>query len=131
MYLTLCKSKIHRATVTQAELHYVGSITIAEDILEAAGIIANERVQVLNLRDGARLETYVIVGERDSGVICLNGPAAHFFQPGDLCVIISYALMLPEEAKEWQPTIVFVDENNMLCCCDKAEEPFTTSDEYC
>lgn len=131
MFLTLCKSKIHRATVTQAELHYVGSITISADILEAAGMIANERVQVLNLRDGARLETYIIVGERDSGIICLNGPAAHFFLPGDLCVIIAYAMMNVEEAAQWQPTIVFVDENNKLVSCDKAEVALTSIDEYC
>ena len=130
MYITLCKSKIHRATVTQADLHYVGSITIAEDIMEAADIVAHERVQVLNVRDGARLETYVISGERGSGVICLNGPAAHFFVPGDVCIIVAYITMTPAEAKQWQPTIVFVDEQNRPTRCEEGEMPFTTSDDY-
>ena len=91
MFLTLCKSKIHRATVTEANLAYLGSITIAVDLMEAAGLLAHERVQVLNLENGTRLETYVIPGERGSGVICLNGAAAHHFKPGDLAIIIAYA----------------------------------------
>jgi len=123
MFVTLFKSKIHRATVTEANMHYVGSITIAADLMEAAGVLPYERVQVLNLTNGARLETYVITGERGSGIICLNGPSAHFFAPGDLAIIIAYAMMTPEEATVWQPTTVFVNEKNEVTGVTRAEKP--------
>ncbi|HEX2949382.1 MAG TPA: aspartate 1-decarboxylase [Armatimonadota bacterium] len=126
MFLTLCKAKIHRATVTQADLNYVGSITIDADLIDAAGFVVNERVQVLNLRNGSRLETYIIPGERGSGVICLNGAAAHHFTPGDLAIIIGYAMMTPEEAATWQPTVVFVDEHNAITRVSREERPFST-----
>lgn len=114
MFIEVFKSKIHRAKVTQAELHYVGSITIDEDLMDAANLIANEKVQVLNINNGARLETYVIKGERGSGIICLNGPAARQTQIGDTVIIVSYASMDFEEAKKFTPTIVFPDSNNRL-----------------
>lgn len=126
MFLTLCKSKIHRATVTEANLDYIGSITIAVDLLEAAGILPHERVQVVNLTNGARLETYAIPGERGSGVICLNGAAAHHFAPGEMAIIIAYAMMTPEEAAQWQPTVVFVDARNSITRVSHEEQPFTT-----
>lgn len=126
MLLTLCKSKIHRATVTEANLAYVGSITIDSALMEASGLIKHERVQVLNLANGARLETYVIPGERGSGVICLNGAAAHHISPGDLVIIIAYAVMTAEEAASWQPTVVFVDEQNAVTDIKGEELPFST-----
>ena len=126
MLLTLCKSKIHRAVVTEANLHYVGSITIDADLIDAAGLVPYERVQVLNINNASRLETYVIVGERGSGVICLNGPAAHYATPGDLVIVIAYAQMTPEEAKDWQPTVVFVDEHNVMTRISHAEDPLAT-----
>ena len=126
MWLTLCKSKIHRAVVTEANLDYVGSITIAVDLMDAAGMVPNERVQVLNVRTGARLETYVIAGEAGSGVICLNGPAAHHFTPGDLAVIIAYAQFTPEEARAWQPQVLFVDAANRIERVSREERPFST-----
>jgi aspartate 1-decarboxylase len=125
MLLTLCKAKIHRATVTEANLDYVGSITIAVDLLEAAGILAHERVQVVNLTNGARLETYVIPGARGSGVICVNGAAAHHFSQGDLAIIIAYALMTPDEAASWLPTVVFVDQRNVITHVAREEQPLT------
>lgn len=114
MYLTLFKSKIHRATVTQAELNYIGSITIDEDLMEAAGIVPNEKVQVVNINNGERLETYTIKGERGSGTICLNGPAARKVEPGDMVIIIAYGQFTPEEAPNHKPRMVFVDENNKI-----------------
>jgi len=114
MWIEVFKSKIHRVKVTQAELHYVGSITIDETLMEAANIIEGEKVQIVNINNGERLETYVIRGERNSGVICLNGPAARKVQVGDIIIIIAYALMPFEEAKKFKPTIVFPDENNRL-----------------
>lgn len=125
MYLTLFKSKIHRATVTEADLDYMGSITIDADLVDAAGLVAHERVQVLNAGTGARLETYVIIGARGSGVICLNGPAAHHFTPGDVAVIIAYATVTPDEAAEWQPTVVFVDAANHIVRIQREETPMT------
>lgn len=125
MLLTLCKSKIHRAMVTQADMHYIGSITIAADLMAAAGLLTNERVQVLNIRNGARLETYVIPGDPGSGVICLNGAAAHHFSPGDLAIIVAYVILTPDEAAQWQPTVVFVDEQNAITEIRRVEEPFT------
>ena len=107
MFLTMFKSKIHRATVTEANLNYMGSITIDEALLEAAEILPNEKVQVVNNNNGSRFETYVIKGERDSGVICLNGAAARLVQPGDTVIIISYALLDSREARTFRPTIVW------------------------
>ncbi len=114
MLINIFKSKIHRVKVTQAELNYVGSITIDEDLLDAAGIIENEKVQIVNNNNGERLETYVIKGERGSGVICLNGAAARKAQVGDILIIIAYTWLTPDEAKNHQPKVVFPDENNRL-----------------
>ncbi len=114
MLLNIFKSKIHRATVTEANLNYMGSITIDEALMEAANIYPGEKVQVVNNNNGERLETYAIVGERNSGIICLNGAAARRCQPGDVVIIIAYALMTPEEAKDFSPSIVFPDENNRI-----------------
>lgn len=114
MLLTLLKGKIHRAVVTQAELEYVGSITIDEQLMEAAGIQEYERVQVVDLDNGQRLETYAIAGERKSGVICLNGAAARLVQPGDRVIIMAYALMQPEEVRRFRPKVVFVDSSNRI-----------------
>ena len=107
--IEIMKSKIHRVTVTEADLDYVGSITVDESLMEAANLIPNEKVQVLNRTTGERIETYVIKGERDSDVICLNGPAAHKFKVGDIVIIISYAMMDFEEAKSFTPTVIFPD----------------------
>jgi len=114
MIIEVLKSKIHRARVTQAELNYVGSITIDEALMEAANIIANEKVQIVNNNNGARFETYVIKGQRGSGVICLNGAAARLAQVGDVVIIISNAQMYMEDAKTHEPALVFPDENNQL-----------------
>lgn len=114
MYIKVLKSKIHRAKITQAELHYVGSITIDEDLMDAADLIENEKVQIVNVNNGERLETYVIKGERGSGKVCLNGPAARKAQVGDIVIIISYASMEKEEAKTYAPKIVFPDIHNHL-----------------
>lgn len=114
MLLTMLKSKIHRAVVTGADLNYMGSITIDEALLEAAGILPNEKVQVVNNNNGCRFETYVIKGSRGSGVICLNGAAARMVQPGDKVIIISYAIMDQREASTYKPTVVMVDERNRI-----------------
>ena len=114
MIIEVLKSKIHRAKVTQAELNYVGSITIDENLLDAANIIANEKVQIVNNNNGARFETYVIKGERGSGIICLNGATARLAQVGDIVIIMSYAHMDFEEAKKYNPLLVFPDINNRL-----------------
>jgi aspartate 1-decarboxylase len=114
MFLQMFKSKIHCATVTEANLNYVGSITIDEDLMEAANIFEGERVQIVNNNNGERLETYVIKGERGSGIICLNGAAARKCQVGDIVIIIGYAFLTPEEAKGFEPTIVFPNEKNAL-----------------
>ena len=114
MLLQIHKSKIHRASITQANLNYVGSITIDEDLLEAANIMEGERVQIVNNNNGERLETYVITGERGSGVICLNGAAARKCAVGDIVIIISYAWMTPEEAKGYKAVTIFPDEQNRL-----------------
>jgi len=108
------KSKIHRAIVTEANLNYVGSITIDEDLMDAADLIKNEKVQIVNNNNGNRFETYVIPGERGSGMICLNGAAARLVHPGDVIIIMSYGLFEKNEAKEFNPRIVFVDENNKI-----------------
>lgn len=114
MTIQVLKSKIHRAVITQAELHYVGSITIDEALMEAANLIEGEKVQVVNVNNGERLETYVIRGERNSGTVCLNGPAARKAQVGDVVIIISYASMDFEEAKKFKPWIVFPTPDNKL-----------------
>jgi aspartate 1-decarboxylase len=114
MRIEVLKSKIHRAKITQAELHYVGSISIDEALLDAANMIAGEKVQVVNINNGERIETYIIKGERGSGTICLNGPAARKAQVGDVVIIISYASMKFEKAKSFSPTIVFPDQHNRL-----------------
>ncbi|MBK6265609.1 aspartate 1-decarboxylase [Marivirga sp. S37H4] len=114
MLIEALKSKIHRVKVTQAELHYVGSITIDEDLMEASNIIENEKVQIVNINNGERLETYVIKGERGSGMVCLNGPAARKVQVGDIIIIISYAYLDFEEAKFFKPTLIFPNANNKL-----------------
>ena len=110
----MMKSKLHRATVTEANLEYVGSITIDRDLMDAADLLPNEKVQVVDNNNGARLETYVIEGPRGSGVICLNGAAARLVQPGDNVIIISYAELEDAEARAWEPTVVFVDEHNRI-----------------
>jgi aspartate 1-decarboxylase len=112
--LNLYKSKIHRATVTDANLSYAGSVTIDEDLMKAADMLAHERVQVLNHSNGERLESYVIVGEPGSGTICLNGPAARLGHIGDKVTLITYAWMSQEEARAWQPTVVRVDDHNRI-----------------
>ncbi|MEE5992788.1 MAG: aspartate 1-decarboxylase [Oscillospiraceae bacterium] len=114
MQISMLKSKIHRAIVTQAELNYVGSITIDEDLMESAGIYEYERVHIVNVNNGSRIETYVIAGERGSGIICLNGAAARTAQKGDTVIIMSYADMTPEEIQQHHPKVVFVDEKNQI-----------------
>ncbi len=114
MFIEVVKSKIHRVKITEAELHYVGSITIDEDLMEASNIIENEKVQIVNINNGERLETYVIKGERGSGQVCLNGPAARKAQVGDVIIIISYASMEFDEAKKHKPTLIFPDQNNRI-----------------
>ena len=114
MILNMLKGNIHRATIRQAELDYVGSITIDKDLLDAANILEYETVQVVDVNNGARLETYTIAGERGSGMICLNGAAARLVQPGDTCIIMCYCQMTPEEAETHRPHVVFVDEENTI-----------------
>lgn len=114
MYLTMLKSKIHCATVTEANLHYMGSITIDADLMDAAGLLPGEQVHVVNNSNGERIETYVISGERGSGCICLNGAAARKFLPGDQVIIMAYAVMTADEAVAHQPKVVFPDEHNQL-----------------
>lgn len=109
MNIEVLKSKIHRVTVTEADLNYIGSITIDEDLMDAANLVAGEKVQVVNINNGERLDTYVITGERGSGVICMNGPAARKVAVGDIIIIISYASMDFEEAKKFKPRIIFPD----------------------
>ena len=107
--IEVVKSKIHRVTVTEANLNYIGSITIDQDLLDAANLIPNEKVSIVNNNNGERLDTYVIPGERGSGVVCLNGAAARKVQPGDVVIIMSYAMMDFEEAKHFKPTVIFPD----------------------
>jgi aspartate 1-decarboxylase len=114
MIIEVLKSKIHRVRVTQAELNYVGSITIDADLIEAANIIPNEKVQIVNNNNGARFETYVIKGERGSGTVCLNGATARLAQVGDVVIIMSYAYMEREEALSYEPILVFPDTDNKL-----------------
>lgn len=114
MRIQVLKSKIHRAKITEAELHYVGSISIDQDLMDAANLIEGEKVQIVNVNNGERLETYVIKGARGSGTVCLNGPAARKAQVGDIVIIISYASMKFEKAKTFKPTIVFPSPDNKL-----------------
>ncbi|MEO9475057.1 MAG: aspartate 1-decarboxylase [Cyclobacteriaceae bacterium] len=114
MYIEVLKSKIHRVKITEAELHYVGSIAIDEDLMDAANIVENEKVQIVNINNGERLETYVIKGQRGTGQICLNGPAARKAQVGDIIIIISYCSIEAEEAKSHKPTLIFPTESNKL-----------------
>ena len=114
MFRTMLKSKIHRATVTHADLHYVGSVTVDEDLMDAADLLSGERVAIVDITNGARLETYVIPGTRDSGVIGINGAAAHLVEPGDLVILISYATMDDTEARHYRPRVLFVDDANRL-----------------
>ncbi len=109
MFIEILKSKIHRATITEANLHYVGSVTIDEDLMDAANLIAGEKVQIVNVNNGERLETYVIRGTRGSGQVCLNGPAARKVVVGDVVIIVSYATMEFEQAKTFEPTVIFPD----------------------
>lgn len=125
MMITMMKSKIHKARVTEANLNYIGSITIDPDLMEAANLLPNEKVQIVNNNNGARLETYVIVGTRGSKTICLNGAAARLVQVGDEVIIISYALMSATEVEAHQPTVVFVKEDNSIQEIVKVELPFT------
>ena len=114
MMRTMMKSKIHRATVTQADLHYVGSVTVDEDLLEAADLLPGELVHIVDIDNGVRLETYTIAGERGSGVIGINGAAARLVHPGDLVILIAYAQMDDAEAREFEPRVVFVDAENHI-----------------
>jgi len=114
MQLTMLKSKIHRAVVTEAKLNYVGSITIDSELMEKAGIMEYEKVQVVDVDNGNRLETYVISGKRNSGVMCLNGAAARYVQPGDKVIIMTYCQMDEKEALDYKPTVIFVNEDNSI-----------------
>ncbi|GIN70086.1 aspartate 1-decarboxylase [Bacillus sp. J14TS2] len=114
MFRTMMNGKIHRATVTEANLNYVGSITIDRDILDAVDMVANEKVQIVNNNNGARFETYIIEGERGSGVICVNGAAARLVQPGDIIIIISYALIATDQLRTHQPKIAIMTEDNQI-----------------
>ncbi|QEY26082.1 aspartate 1-decarboxylase [Neisseria zalophi] len=125
MFRTMLGGKIHRATVTEADLNYVGSITIDQDLLDAAGIYLNEKVQVVNNNNGQRFETYTIPGERGSGVVCLNGAAARLAQPGDIVIIMSYLMMNNEEAVKHEPKVVLVNENNQIRDIIHYEPPHT------
>lgn len=125
MLRTMMKSKIHRATVTQADLHYVGSVTVDEDLLDASDILPGELVHIVDVTNGARLETYTIAGPRGSGVIGINGAAAHLVHPDDIVILISYAQVEDAEARELQPSVVFVDADNKIVTLgnDAAEVP--------
>jgi len=114
MLISIMKSKLHRATVTEANLNYVGSITIDKDLLEQAGIYTGEKVQIVNINNGERFETYTIDGERSSGIICLNGAAARLVQPGDKVIIVAYAMVEPKELEEFKPQVLVLDDNNKI-----------------
>lgn len=122
MYIEMLKGKIHRATVTQAELDYVGSITVDAALLEASGILEYEKVQIVDINNGARFETYTIAGEAGSGIICLNGAAARCVQKGDKVIIMAYAKMSPKEAAENPPRVVFVDDENKISRLSRYEK---------
>ena len=128
VYRTMMKSKLHRAVVTEADLNYVGSITFDRDLMEAVDLWENEKVQVVNNTNGARLETYVIEGPRGSGVICLNGAAARMAQPGDVVIIIAYALMENETAREFKPAVAVLDSHNQIKQMLSYEPASTTLD---
>ena len=128
MLRTMLKSKIHRATVTRADLHYVGSITIDEDLIDAADLLAGEQVSIADVDNGNRLETYVIAGARGSGVIAINGAAAHLVREGDLVIIMAYGQMSDDEARAHQPAVVFVDRDNHAI--DVGVEPAAAPDEF-
>lgn len=125
MLRTMMNAKLHRARVTEADLNYVGSVTIDEDLLDAVGMLPGERVQIVNNNNGARLETYTIAGERGSGVVCLNGAAARLVQKGDVVIIVSYAMMTKEEIHEHQPKIAVLNENNQIQQMIEEEQPLT------
>lgn len=127
MFRTMMKAKIHRATVTEANLNYVGSITIDRDLMDAADIWENEKVQIVNNNNGARFETYVIAGERGSGVICVNGAAARLVHHGDVVIIISYGMMDEREASNYRPRVVMVDSNNKISALKTEEIAGTTT----
>lgn len=122
MYLNMLKSKIHRARVTDADLNYVGSVTIDEDLMDASGIMENEQVHVVNINNGSRFITYAIRGARGSGVICLNGAAARLVQKDDLVIIMAYSLMEQDEASEYKPSVVVVNEENRIISLHKGEK---------
>lgn len=125
MFRTMLGGKIHRATVTEADLNYVGSITIDQDLLDAAGIFVNEKVAIVNNNNGERLETYTIPGERGSGVVCLNGAAARLVQKGDIVIIMSYVMLSEPEIAAHEPKVVLVDENNKIRDVISYEPPHT------
>ncbi|RWZ60292.1 aspartate 1-decarboxylase [Halobacillus fulvus] len=125
MFRTMMKSKIHRARVTEANLNYVGSITIDQDLMDKVGILPHEKVQVVNNNNGARLETYVIAGERGSGVVCLNGAAARLVQPEDIVIIVSYAMLSEEELADFKPKIAIMGEGNKVEELVEEEPPLT------
>ena len=131
MLRSMMKSKVHRATVTEADLHYVGSLTLDRDLLDAADILPHEKVQVVNITNGARLETYAIEGGRGSGVVCINGAAARLVHPGDMVIVISYAFMDTREARDYEPKVVVVDRNNRITAVETGEKAGTyfASDE--
>ena len=115
MLINVMRAKLHRLTVTQADLNYIGSISLDPDLIEAAGLVEGEKVQIVNINNGERIETYVITGERGTGQVCLNGPAARRVQPGDVVIVIAYGMMTVEEAKVFKPTVLFPDtETNRL-----------------
>lgn len=114
MQIQVLKSKVHRAVITEANLNYVGSLTLDEDLIDAAGMFVNEKIQVVNANNGERIETYLIAGERGSGVCCLNGPAARKGMEGDVVIVISYGLIDISDARSWQPTVIFPKEGNKL-----------------
>ena len=126
MYRTMMKGKIHRARVTEANLHYVGSITIDEEILEAVDMLPNEKVQIVNNNNGARFETYIIPGKRGSGVVCLNGAAARLVQEGDIVIVISYALVSDKELKQFTPKVAIMNEHNQIVELIEHEPEATT-----
>lgn len=130
MNITMLKGKIHRATVTQAELNYVGSITVDSELLEAAGILEYEYVQIVDVENGNRFETYTIAGEPGSGMICLNGAAARQVMVGDHVIIMSYAQMTPEEAKDHKPYVVFVDDNNHAAKVSRYEKHGLLTEDF-
>ncbi|WP_318617369.1 aspartate 1-decarboxylase [Sporosarcina sp. YIM B06819] len=127
MFRMMMNSKLHRATVTEADLNYVGSITIDSDLLDAAGMLPNEKVHVVNNNNGARFETYIIAGERGSGVICVNGAAARLVQRGDVVIILSYVYMTNEEAQTHEPTVLIMDEKNGVKEVIKEKQGMTCS----